>query len=101
MTSHREDDSWLSDKVLPALSASDSDKSGDNLDSQENYEPTEENDGEDDNAEKRTGGKLKFKAVKRSSFLFTIDMFDIIIRHTNQKALSAYAAFNGAHPNSQ
>ncbi|XP_018395958.1 PREDICTED: piggyBac transposable element-derived protein 4-like [Cyphomyrmex costatus] len=33
--------------------------------------------------------------------IFTVHMVDIIIRHTNKKALSVYAAFNAAHPDSK
>jgi len=33
--------------------------------------------------------------------IFTVDTVDIIARHTNKKALSVYAAFNAAHPDSK
>ena len=32
--------------------------------------------------------------------IFTADIADIIVRHTNKKALSVYAVFNAAHQNS-
>lgn len=33
--------------------------------------------------------------------IFTVDMVDIIVRHTNKKAVSLYAAFNAAHLDSK